>query len=178
MMARLIAYIACVSLTLAVIGILAERVAVLQRLARRGVWAAMLWMTHLLAAAAPIRTLTPAPAPAAAAKRPVTRGVEAPRTRRISQEPAPTGLAAWWTRLSAQGELLFDRAGRYDAALGWTWGLGAVSLLATYALLSHALRRRRRALRAAELKGARVLVSEREGPAVIGIVRSEIVVPE
>lgn len=70
-----------------------------------------------------------------------------------------------------------DRTGVLEAALLWGWL--AASVAAAVALLAAAfsLRAARQGWRPARVAGARVLVSERTGPALVGVIRPEIVLP-
>ncbi|HET9011951.1 MAG TPA: M56 family metallopeptidase [Gemmatimonadaceae bacterium] len=62
-------------------------------------------------------------------------------------------------------------------AAGVAWLLAVVAALATLGFVHVRLQRARRAWPSAELHGRRVLVAPTEGPAVVGVVRPEIVVP-
>lgn len=67
---------------------------------------------------------------------------------------------------------------RLDAALGWLW-LASSAAAALYLTVSYArLRVRRRGWREAVVERHAVLVSPRTGPAVVGIRRGRIVLPE
>jgi bla regulator protein blaR1 len=68
-------------------------------------------------------------------------------------------------------------AGRLDRALAVGWALGSLGLLCAFGLSAATLRRMRRGWRRARIDGEPVLVSESTGPAVIGFLRSEIVLP-
>ena len=65
--------------------------------------------------------------------------------------------------------------GQFAAAL---WLLGAASALAVFGLVHLRLRRARRAWPTADLHGHRVRVAPKVGPAVLGLLRPEIVVPQ
>jgi beta-lactamase regulating signal transducer with metallopeptidase domain len=60
---------------------------------------------------------------------------------------------------------------------GLVWIVGALVALATLTFVHLRLRRTRRGWPSAELHGRRVRVAPTEGPAVVGVVRPEIVVP-
>jgi beta-lactamase regulating signal transducer with metallopeptidase domain len=64
-----------------------------------------------------------------------------------------------------------------EGALGRLWLAAALAALATFAFVHLRLRRTRRSWPAAELHGRRVRVAPATGPAVVGLVRPEIVVP-
>src|SRR5574342_595209 len=106
--------------------------------------------------------------------------VAVPIPARAGQEPLAVTPAAPATQLAApdtQVRPTFSLSD-LDAALGWGWGLssgvlGLVLMVATFRLA--VLRRR---WRAALVHGRSVLVSDNVGPAVTGLWRPSIVVPE
>lgn len=67
---------------------------------------------------------------------------------------------------------------RYDTPFVVVWSTGAVLAVVLYGLATWSLARRRRAWRSATMNGQRVLVTDAVGPAVVGALRPEIVVPE
>ena len=67
---------------------------------------------------------------------------------------------------------------RLDTSLAIAWSSAAVFALATYSIGMLLLARRRRMWRRGEIDGEPVLLAPATGPAVIGTLRPEIVVPE
>ncbi|HEU4629611.1 MAG TPA: M56 family metallopeptidase [Gemmatimonadaceae bacterium] len=65
-----------------------------------------------------------------------------------------------------------------DGPLGAVWAAGSLALLISLALAQRRLRRARREWRPAVVGGARVLVAGRTGPAVAGVWRTAVVLPE
>ena len=95
------------------------------------------------------------------------------------QHPATASL----TRVSSGLAGLIARADtrtldRLDASLAVAWAIAALLALGTYGAATVLLARRRRTWRRAELDGEVVLLAPMAGPAVIGTLRPEIVVPE
>jgi beta-lactamase regulating signal transducer with metallopeptidase domain len=101
--------------------------------------------------------------------------------------PASAGVAAALrTALDAGGAML--RSGVVAAArllparatlvVGMLWIVCSVATLVTLALVHLRMRRVRRAWPAAELQGRRVRIAPSLGPAVVGVVSPEIVVPQ
>jgi beta-lactamase regulating signal transducer with metallopeptidase domain len=66
---------------------------------------------------------------------------------------------------------------RYDTPFVVVWSTVAVLAVVMYGLATWSLARRRRAWRWATMNGERVLVTDAVGPAVVGALRPEIVVP-
>jgi beta-lactamase regulating signal transducer with metallopeptidase domain len=87
--------------------------------------------------------------------------------RTFAQSAIVAGVAALARRLPAW----------VSGALGALWVAGALASLTTLAFVHLRLRRARRWWPAAELHGRRVRVAPTTGPAVVGLVRPEIVVP-
>ena len=67
---------------------------------------------------------------------------------------------------------------RYDTPFLVVWSTVAVLGVVLYGVATWSLARRRRAWRSATMNGQRVLVTDAVGPAVVGALRPEIVVPE
>jgi TonB family protein len=90
--------------------------------------------------------------------------------------PGRVRAALAWLAGDPIGEVAAAVAGAERATLG-VWA-GASALFVVYLLLGWVLlRRRRRGWRAAELDGRAVLLTAETGPAVIGFLRGEIVLP-
>jgi len=154
----------------AVAALLAGGAAALERglraLGRPTRWAWAAAMALALAIPAAVR-LAPAPpaAPVAAPAAP-----SAPGMRR----PAP--LAAK-TRVSPLAIAPALELGGWDPALRAAWGASSAAVLLALGAMGIVLARRRRAWRTAEVDGVPVLVSRDTGPAVVGLLRSRIVLP-
>src|SRR4030095_1679071 len=68
--------------------------------------------------------------------------------------------------------------GRLNLPLGLVWGAAALLALAGYGAATWSLARRRRSWREVEVDGQSVLLAPGTGPAVVGALRPQIVVPE
>jgi beta-lactamase regulating signal transducer with metallopeptidase domain len=86
---------------------------------------------------------------------------------------SPDALPA---RTRQAAPLAFDLA-RWDAPLRLAWGGSSLAVVVALCAMGAVLARRRRAWSAAEVDGVPVLVSTDTGPAVVGLVRSRIVLP-
>ena len=139
----------------------AERVMRAFRLPQRWVWAAALVLGVALPAAARWMPRPSAPTPAAA-----DGGV--PLKTRMPMLDVP--------QAAAQGPRRLDLAA-LDGALAAGWMGSGLTVLAVLAAASLVLARRRRGWRAAVVDGVPVLLSPDTGPAVVGLVRSRIVLP-
>jgi hypothetical protein len=160
MIAQWMLYVAAVGVFVTAGALAMERAMRACALPQRWVWAAALVLGLALPAAA--RWMPRAPEPAPAAMGGETRGTRVPLPGTVvpEQRRPQLDLAA------LDGPL----------AAGWM-GLSAAAVLG---LLGAALvlERRRRRWRAAEVDGVPVLLSPATGPAVIGLFRSRIVLPE
>ena len=138
----------------------------LRALARPTRWAWSAAMALALAIPAAVR-LAPAPRaePVAAPAAP-----SAPRLR----TPAPPATK---TRVSPLAIAPVLELGGWDPALRAAWGASSTVVLLALGAMGIVLARRRRAWRAAEVDGVPVLVSHDTGPAVVGLLRSRIVLP-
>jgi beta-lactamase regulating signal transducer with metallopeptidase domain len=155
----------CVAVGVLLSGGAAALEAALRPLGRptRWVWAAALLLTITAPVAARFAgTLTPE----AAAMVP-DRGGDAGVT--VTTGAAPSQDPAWLRRL-------LD-AERLQAPLAVLWGASSAGVVLALAGMAGALQRRRRAWATAEVDGVPVLVSPDVGPAVVGLVRSRIVLP-
>ncbi len=143
----------------------------------RFLWLGALVGTIVLVAAAPLRT-APAVQP--------TGGIAIPVKVRTSVEPRPEGAAAVAARALRTVRTFLARPLREAAALGagtagraLAAGWGALSALVLALAAGTALRARRARRRwpVEDVAGAPVRVSPGTGPAVLGIVHPEVVVP-
>lgn len=131
--------------------------------ATRWVWAGALLLTLAVPAAAwALGTLRPAPPPL---KVPVVAA-----TLTGGAGPAPLRRARPWLL-----EVLDPR--RLQTPLAALWIASSAASVLALAGMAVALRRRRRAWAVAEVDGVPVLVSPDVGPAVVGLLRSRIVLP-
>lgn len=147
--------------------------------ATRGIWAAALCVTVVGTAAAPLRVGGPpvqdvfqlglAPSRAAPASPTLLERVAQPfvMVRRAAAGAADRALA----------HLPVARSLRLDRWLGASWVAASLLLLALLAAVHAHFGRARRAWPRATLDGTEVRLSPRTGPAVIGVLTPEIVVP-
>lgn len=163
MIALWIAYCVAIGLLLALGGLALERALRACALPTRWAWLAAMLLT--LAIPAVMRALPrqapPEPQPRVAA--PVGAAGE-----RISPADLPLGEAS---------PPRVDLAA-LDRPLLLAWGAASGATLLVLLAMAAVLRRRRSGWRAAELAGVPVLISPDTGPAVVGLVRSRIVLPE
>ena len=96
--------------------------------------------------------------------------------RPVASEPASGVVAARLAELIARADT--QTLVRFDAPFTIGWGIAVAFALAAYAAANVSLARRRRVWRAAVLDGQAVLLARGVGPAVVGALRPEIVVPE
>ncbi len=163
MIAHWMLYCAAVGLVLVLGGAALERALRTYRLPTRWVWVGALLLTLAIPAAYRFAPREAPPAPVAPRSAAVTGGGE-----RISPAALLSGEAA---------------ARRLDLAalerpLRLAWGAASGATLLALLGMAVLLRRRRRRWRSAELSGVPVLVSRDTGPAVVGLFRSRIVLPE
>lgn len=98
--------------------------------------------------------------------------------------PPPAAIAGEGERISPAALLAGDAAVRrldlaaLERPLRLAWGAASAATLLALLGMTGLLRRRRRRWRSAELAGVPVLVSRDTGPAVVGLFRSRIVLPE
>jgi hypothetical protein len=81
----------------------------------------------------------------------------------------------WLGRIRWDVDKLERTAAGLDPLAGWAWAL-SVSVMAIYAGSLWSLSRRRQNWRETAVRGARVLVSSTDGPAVVGVWTPRIVV--
>lgn len=163
MTAQWMLYCLAVGALLSLGALAAERAMRAFRLPQRWVWAAAMLLTLALPAAARWLPRSPERIPAPV---PAQDGVASTRLR-LADFPAAAQAAR--ARIDAAA---LDRS----LALAWA-GLSAASLLALLAAAG-VMARRRRGWRAAEVDGVPVLLSADTGPAVVGLLRGRIVLPE
>ncbi len=170
MILRLMTYAIVVGAAFAAAGAMFERVLALGRRPRRGAWMLALGATVLFIIAAPWRTPTAADGVATSAT--LVRPAGSVRSlATASFESAP-----WLDRVQRQIERL-DLA-RLDPILMDVWMLIGLGAAGVYAGALWTLSRRRRAWRRARVGDLPLLVSDDDGPSVVGVWTPRIVVPE
>jgi beta-lactamase regulating signal transducer with metallopeptidase domain len=126
--------------------------------ATRWVWAAALLLTLAVPAAArfvgPLRPAVPTPRTGAASATVTATVASLPRKRERAFDPA-----------------------RLDAPLSLAWGASSAAVVLALAGMAAVLERRRLRWARAEVDGVPVFVSGDTGPAVVGLLRSRIVLP-
>lgn len=127
--------------------------------ATRWTWAAALLLT--LAVPAATRFL-PALRPAPTVARPTTTAAK---------------VTATVTSLPRRARPAWMDAARFDGPLAAAWGASSAAVVLALAGMAAVLERRRRRWARLEVDGVSVLVSGDTGPAVVGLVRSRIVLP-
>ncbi|MET0395984.1 MAG: M56 family metallopeptidase [Longimicrobiaceae bacterium] len=163
MIAHWIAYCAAIGMLLALGGLALERALRAAALPTRWAWLAAMLLT--LAIPAAMRAL-PREAPPVAPLR-----VAAPAGA------AGERLSPFDLPLEPSSKRRVDLAA-LDRPLLLAWGAASGATLLALLAMAAVLRRRRSGWRAAELAGVPVLISRDTGPAVVGLVRSRIVLPE
>lgn len=163
MIAHWMLYCAAVVLVLVLGGAALERALRTYRLPTRWVWVGALLLTLAIPAAYRFAPREAPPAPAA------------PRSAAVTGEGERISPAALLSGEAASRRL--DLAA-LERPLRLAWGAASGATLLALLGMAALLRRRRRRWRSAELSGVPVLVSRDTGPAVIGLFRSRIVLPE
>ena len=168
-------YAALVTALLGIVGVLLERVASIAHWPRRVGWA----MTALLAVTFATAVAWPhSPAAIAMAAALVDDG---PAQFEPMLAAANAGLgdtprsAIDWIR--ALPARLPPQLARWDAPLLVLWGTGSMLMMLACLAGACLLRRRRRGWVQHDADGVRVFLTRDDGPAVVGMVRSEIVLP-
>ena len=165
MIAAWMAYALVIALLVSIAAFAAERIAILRRLPSRWIWVAALLLSLILpmlfAAQRPQPTARPAAALAALANR------EAPPLYELSP-------SAW---VGGDAPVVARRVA-VDAWLLIGWSAMSTLALATLAMGWIHIRRRLRSAVRREVDGVSVIVSRDIGPAVVGIVRPRIVIPQ
>jgi beta-lactamase regulating signal transducer with metallopeptidase domain len=155
-------------------GILAAGAALVERATSGGLrqrrWIPILALA--LSVAVPVWTVvTPRPVIAAATPNAVNAVRDkAPSTMSLAK--VSTGIAELIARADSRS------LRRFDTSLAIAWVCAAVLAVAGYGVATVSLVRRRRTWRRAEVEGEPVLLAPMTGPAVIGTLRPQIVVPE
>jgi len=167
MIAAWMLYCVAIAVLFVVVGEALERSLHLAGRATRWAWVAALAGSYLVPAAAWLRPSAFGALPVSLAQ-PVVAGLQAtagPSDPQHGGGAPPTSVPSF-----SLGDL--------DAALTWTWGFSAAALV--FALSAAALRLAalRRGWRNATVDGRAVLVSDNVGPAVAGLWRPRVVLPE
>jgi hypothetical protein len=171
---------------LVVVGLALEDAARMAKLPLRWGWAGVLLAILVLVAIAPLRRAEPVPAPGGAVDGPAQIvGSEAlpaafagadPETRSWARSLA--GIATANAALPAVGQALARaNVDRLDRPLSILWAMLTGALLALIGWTLHRGRWLRARLARIELAGVPVRISEDVGPAVIGVLRPEVVLP-
>ncbi len=163
MIAHWIAYCAAIGMLLALGGLALERALRAAALPTRWAWLAAMLLT--LAIPAAMRALPRETPPASSSRVAAPAGAAG---ERLSPADLPLGQAS---------PRRIDLAA-LDRPLLLAWGAASGATLLALLAMAAVLRRRRSGWRAAELAGVPVLISRDTGPAVVGLVRSRIVLPE
>jgi TonB family protein len=169
--AALMVYAVAIGLLLALAGTLLERAAAARRTPRRWIWAGLLAAGLALALGLPWTSITSERnGPGAAI-----------RSRLLTVLPAGAdgsqASGVWFDGWRWPAPVP-DAAGAVSPIAPWLWLAGSSSVALIYTFAWIALRARRRRWRDADLDGQRVLVAFDEGPAVTGLWRPRIVLPE
>jgi bla regulator protein BlaR1 len=169
MSAQWMVYAVAVGAVMTLAALAAEQGTRLVRRAGRWTWAAALVLTVALPLLAPtLAGQSPPPASGAPALAP---------TLVLSGLPATPVIrpSSWLPAGGAPGSM--DRIDHIDRVAQLAWILSSVLALAALAGAHVALHRRRRTWRPGSVAGAPVLVSADAGPAVVGVLRPQVVVP-
>jgi bla regulator protein blaR1 len=169
MIAPWIGYILVVTVLLAGVAVMGERIATVQGWPRRWIWLGALVLLAGLAALSPSRGVR-------AVEPPLRLRVE----RSLAREPAREALPAAAGERPDPAVLIrwAAIAKRVDGALRIGWLGASLGLLLLFAAAALVLARRRRRWREATLDGVAVLVAPADGPAVVGLWRPRVVIPE
>lgn len=190
MIAAFALYAMVLSLVIGGLAVLAHRAAALLRLPTRFVWiVAMALMTFApialtvmnVQATEPVSVSsaaslveTPMPVETAAPEPGVPVRLDSIPSLTVVETPAPRSVLTWRALLTRAESV----SARFDRTLAALWLLGSVMLLAVAWRATRALQRLRSTLKAREIEGATVHVSQLIGPAAVGGVHPVIVVPE
>ena len=131
-----------------------------------------LWMLALaLAVAIPVWTIVAPGATATASSTPAQPTAQALPTSGVAGELGG--------RLAALIDSVEPSSlGRFDSALSVAWAIAAALAIAGYGVASWSLAKRRRSWRPGTVNGHAVLLTPAIGPAVVGALRPQIVLPE
>jgi len=167
MIAAWMLYCVAIAILFGVVGEALERALHLAGRATRWAWVAALAGSYLVPAAAWLRPSAFGALPVPLAQ-PVVAGL---RATAGPSDPQPAGGAPLApVRSFSLGDL--------DAALTWAWGLSAAALLFSLSAAALRLAALRRRWRRATVDGRAVLVSDNVGPAVAGLWRPRVVLPD
>jgi bla regulator protein blaR1 len=161
MIAAWMLYCIGIAVAFVVVGEALERALHLARRATRWAWIAALAGSYVVPAAAWLRPSAFGALPVPLAQPVATGPITLPQLR--SALPPPK-------RSFSLGDL--------DAGLTWAWGLSSAVLLVSLGAAAVRLAALRRGWRNATVDGRVVLVSDNMGPALVGLWRSQVVLPE
>src|SRR2546425_1931042 len=164
MIAAWMLYCVAIAVLFVVVGEALERGLRLAGRATRWAWVAALAGSYLVPAAAWLR-----PSAFSAVPIPLAQPGPSPTAGPIDPQPAGGALPRP-VRSFSLGDL--------DAALTWAWGLSSGALLLSLGAAALRLAALRRGGRDATVDGRAVLVSDNVGPAVAGLWRPRVVLPE
>ena len=167
MIAAWMLYCVAIAILFVVVGEALERALHLAGRTTRWAWVVALAGSYLVPAAAWLRPSAFGALPVPLA-RPAVAGLQ-PTAGPSDPQPEGAALPAP-TRSISLGDL--------DAPLTWAWGLSSAALLLSLGVAALRLAARRRVWRRATVDGRAVLVSDNVGPAVAGLWRPRIVLPE
>ena len=167
MIAAWMLYCVAIAILFVVVGEALERALHLAGRATRWAWVAALAGSYLVPATAWLRPSAFGALPAPLAQ-PVVAGLQ---TTAGPSDPQPAGGALPTSvRSFSLGDL--------DAALTWAWGFSSAALLLSLGAAALRLSALRRGWRNATVNGRAVLVSQNVGPAVAGLWRPRVVLPD
>ncbi|RDS79704.1 hypothetical protein DWU98_16705 [Dyella monticola] len=158
-------YVVLVTLTLSAAALAAERAAKVRRATTRWVWVAALAGSLVLPTVIPTASI---PLPAALTSRATSTSIV---LRDATSIPMPLAL------LDFEITQPYATSARIDTLVRDMWLAASVLMSLVLLLGATLLHRRKRGWRQGQLCGERVLVAPDAGPAVVGLVRSRIVVP-
>lgn len=170
MIATWMVYAVLVGALFGAAAVVAERVAQLLNMRRRWIWAAALGGSVALPVWVAARPSARVSTPPVAAATDTALAADASALRGLDLGQQLAGLIA---RSGTARSL-----GRFDSPLVLAWIASALVLGLVYGAAWRMLTRRRRRWREALVHGEPVLVAAATGPAVIGVLRPRIVVPE
>ena len=162
MIASLVIYGTATSLLISVGGLALERVAVWRGAQRRTIWAFALVLAILLPAG---RTISPHLAPMAAP----------PAQTRFTSTPTSKTGGAVSANLTSP---VLRRFASFDTALGLAWAVSSLSLVSFYLLVAARLWRDAGHWQPSRIDGRQVWVTDALGPAVYGLLRPRILLPQ
>jgi len=167
MIAAWMLYCAAIAVLFVVVGEALERALHLAGRATRSAWVVAPAGSYVVPAAAWLRPSAFGALPIPLVQ-PVVGGLQA--TAGPSDPPPAGGAPLAPVRSFSLGDL--------DVALAWAWGLSAAALLFSFGAAALRLAASRRDWRDATVDGRAVLVSDNVGPAVAGLWRPRVVLPE